>query len=234
MGIGDIRYTVLQTVNEVFRKLGLTAISSTNTNKLSIQMVDFINDVCNDLADFGDWQETLVTANITAVSGVSNYSITTSANIENIKDMYFSQRRGPLRNISIDDMRIMTRVTITGTPTQFAIIGTDSNGNPNIRVRPRPAQTEDGGIFSVLYYTRAPSYIPGTDDSVVIPYPARVVVKGTLARAILNESGGSPDQKYTQIQQEYLSDRKEALNRFNGDTGWDTSFTPSLTNRRRR
>lgn len=234
MGIGDIRYTVLQTVNEVFRKLGLTTISSTSTNKLSIQMVDFINDVCNDLADYGDWQETLVTANITAVSGDSNYSITTSANIENIKDIYFSQSRTSLNNISIDDMRIMTRVTITGTPSQFTVFGTDTNGNPNIRVRPVPAAAEDGGIFSVLYYTRAPSYVAGTDDSAVIPYPARVVVKGALARAILNESGGAPDQKYSQIQQEYLSDRKEALNRFNGDTGWDTSFTPSLTNRRRR
>ncbi len=233
MGIGDIRYTVLQTVNEVFRKLGLTTISSTATNKLSIQMVDFINDVCNDLADFGDWQETLVTANITAVSGQANYSVTTSANIENIKDMYFSQRRGPLRNISIDDMRIMTRVTITGTPTQFTVVGTDANGNPNIRVRPTPAQSEDGGLFSILYYIRTPTYTTA-DDNTVIPYPSRVVVKGVLARAILNESGGSPDQKYQQIQQEYLTDRKEALNRFNGDTGWDTSFTPSLTNRRRR
>ena len=118
MGIGDIRYTVLQTVNEVFRKLGLSTITTTTANKLSIQMVDFINDTCNDLSDFGDWQECLVTANVTAVSGQPNYSVTTSANIKNIGDLYFSLRRGPLRAITLDDMRIMTRVTVTGTPTQ--------------------------------------------------------------------------------------------------------------------
>lgn len=232
MGIGDIRYTVLQVVNEVQRKLGLTQTSLT-ANKLSTQMVDFINDVCNDLADFGDWQETLVTANITAVSGQSNYSINTSANVENIKDMFFSLRRGPLRNITVQDMRIMTRVTITGTPSQFTVIGTDSNGNPNIRVRPTPANAEDGYVFSILYYTRAPLYTT-SDTNTIIPYPARVVVLGTLARCILNESGGAPDQKYTAIYQDYLTSRKEALNRFNGDTGWDTSFTPSLTQRRRK
>lgn len=234
MGIGDIRYTVLQTVNEVFRKLGLTAVSVTTANKLSIQCVDFINDVCNDLADFGNWQETLVTANITAVSGQADYSLVTSANIENVKDIFFSTRRGPLRNISVDDMRILTRSTITGTPSQFTVFGTDANGNPLLRMRPTPAQSEDGGLFSVLYFVRAPFYAPGTDDAALIPYPSRVVVLGTLARVILNESGGSPTDHYNTTQQEYVSSRKEALNRFNGDTGWNTSFVPSLIQRRRR
>lgn len=231
MGIGDIRYTVLQVVNEVQRKLGLQT-TALNANKLSIQLIDFINDTCNDLVDFGDWQETLVTANIAAVSGQVDYSITTSANVENIKDIYFGQRKGPLRNINIDDMRIMTRVTITGTPTQFTIMGTDANGNPNIRFRPRPGASEVGYNFSVLYYTRAPLYTT-TDTNTIIPFPARIVVMGTIARAILNESGGAPDQKYTSIQQEYLTARKEALNRFNSNTGWDVSFTPSMIQRRR-
>lgn len=233
MPIGDIRYTVLQTVQEVFRKLGLTAPTSLTANKLSIECVDFINDVCNDLSDFGNWQETLVTANVTAVSGQRDYSITTSANIKNIGDIYFSQSRGPLSNITIEDMRIMTRTTITGIPAQFTVFGTDNNGNPTLRVRPTPAASEDGGLFSILFYIRAPQYTTA-DASLIIPFPARVVVLGTLARSILNESGGSPNDKYTAFYQEYLMARKEALNRFNGDTGWSTSFTPSLTQRRRR
>lgn len=232
MGIGDIRFTVLQTVNEVFRKLGLDAVSAPNANKLSIQMVDFINDTCNDLSDFGNWQENLVTANITCVSGQTDYFVTTSANIKNIGDIYFSQRNGPLTNITIDDMRIMTRTTIIGTPTQFTVFGTDVNGNPNLRFRPTPTAAEDGGLFSVLFYVRTPQYTV-SDGAVVIPFPARVVVLGTLARAVLNESGGTPSDKYTSIQTDYLTARKEALNRFNGDTGWNVSFTPSLMGRRR-
>jgi hypothetical protein len=233
MGVGDVRYTVLQTVNEVQRKLGLTETALSN-NKLSIQLIDFINDTCNDLSDFGNWQETLVTANVTCVSGQVDYLVNTSANIKNIGDLYLSIRRGPLLHVTIDEMRVLTRVTAIGTPTQYTIFGTDaSSGNPIIRVRPKPAQAEDGSLFSVLYYIRTPLYTT-SDSNTIIPFPARVVVLGTLARAILNESGGAPTDRYSVTYKDYLNARKEALNRFKGDTGWDVSFTPSLISRRNR
>ena len=233
MGIGDIRYTVLETVNEVMRKLDLSTVTTLIQNKLSIQMVDFINDVCSDLSDFGNWQETMVTANVTAVSGQADYSIDTSANIKNIGDIYFSTRTGPLRSITVQDMRILTRVTSVDTPTQYTVFGTDNNGNPNIRVRPTPGANEDGAIFSVLYWIRAPKYTT-SDGNTIIPFPGEVVVHGVHAMALLNESGGAPTNQYTSKYNEYLQARKEALNRFNGDSGWTVSFTPSLTQRRRR
>lgn len=232
MTLSDIQYTVLEIVNEVQRKLDLNTTPTLGANKLSTQMVDFVNDVCNDLSDFGNWQETLVSANVTCVSGQVNYSINTSANVKNIADIYFSQRVGPMRNITIQDMRIMTRVTATGTPTQFTIFGTDANGNPNIRVRPTPAQNEDGGLFSILYYVRAPKYTTA-DNSTVVPFPGDLMVLGVLANVLLNESGGAPTDRYTKTQQDYLMARKEALNRFNGDTGWDIQFAPSMQGRRR-
>lgn len=231
MGIGDIRYTVLEIVNEVQRKLGLNAETSLNANKLSVQLVDFVNDVCDDLSDFGNWQETLISANVTAVSGQRDYSINTSANVKNIGDIYFTLRQGPMRNITIDDMRIMTRVSITGTPTQFTVFGTDSNGNPLIRVRPTPASNEDGELFSILYYVRAPLYTT-SDASTLVPFPGNLAVEGVLARALLNESGGSPTDHYNLVQNGYLTARKEALNRFKGDTGWSVSFAPSRRGRR--
>lgn len=235
MGVGDIRYTVLQTVQEVFRKLGLSQPTSLTDNKLTIQCVDFINDVCNDLSDFGNWQEMLVSANFQAQSSVMNYVVNTSANIKNIADLYYTQRRGPLYHVTIDEMRIMTRVTARGTPTQYTVFGVDaSTGNPIIRVRPEPINAETSvGLFSILYYVRCPLYTTA-DASTIIPFPARVVVKGTLAKALLNESDGSPTPKYQQLYQEFLADRKEALNRFNGDTGWDISFTPSYRGRKTR
>lgn len=233
MGLGDIRYTVLQVVQEVFRKLGLTVPSSLSANALTIQMVDFINDVCNDLSDFGNWQETVVSTNVTAVSGQRDYSVVTSANIKNIGDVFFSQRVGPMRNVTTHEMRIMTRVTIVGQPTQFTVFGTDANGNPLLRVRPTPAAAEDGEVFSIVYYVRAPRYGTG-DASSVIPFPGEVVANGVLAAALLNESGGAPTDRYTATYQKYLEGRKEALNRFNGDTGYDIEFTPSMQTRWRR
>lgn len=232
MGIGDIRYTVLQTVQEVFRKLGLASITSLSANKLTIQCVDFINDICNDLSDFGNWQEMLVTANITAVSGQADYSVSTSANIKNIGDIYFGNSRGPMRSITIDEMRLLSQGSSStiGTPTQFTIFGTDSNGNPNIRMRPRPSSS--GSLFSILYFVRTPQYTT-SDASLVVPFPARVLVLGVLAKCVLNEGGGAPDNKYQALYQEYLTARKEAYNRFKGDTNWNVSFSPSITGRRR-
>lgn len=233
MGLGDIRFTLLQIVNEVQRKLGLDATQTVSTNKLAVQLVDFVNDICNELSDFGNWQEMLVSANVTAVSGQRDYSIPTSANVKNIGDIYFSMRTGPIRHVTIDDMRRMTRVSAAnGMPTQWTVFGTDANGNPSLRFRPTPGANEDGGLFSLVYYVRAPQYTT-SDGAAVIPFPGSLVVDGVYAKAVLNESGGSPTDKYTKLQQDYLENRKEALNRFNGDSGWNTSFRPSSFPRRR-
>lgn len=233
MGIGDIRLTVLQIINEVQRKLGLSETGTSAANKLSKQMVDFINDTCNELSDYGNWQEMIASANITAVAGQRDYSINTSANVKNIGDIYFSLRTGPLRNITINDMRLMSRTSATGMPSQYTIFGTDSNGNPNIRVRPTPSTNEDGGLFSLVYYVRAPQYTTA-DDSVVVPFPGQLMTDGVLAKAILSESEGAPNDRYRYVQQEYMDSIKEAINRFNGDSGWNVSFTPSMVGRRRR
>jgi hypothetical protein len=228
MGVGDVRYTVLQTVNEVFRKLGLSPVTSVNDNTLSREMVDFINDICNELSDFGNWQEMLVSANVSCVSSTMNYLIPTSGNIKNIADIYFSQRTGPMRHVTLEDMRIRTRVTAVGVPIQYTIFGTDiSSGNPIIRVWPKPVSAQSvGGIFSVLYYQRPPLYSTA-DSAVIIPFPARIVVLGVLAKAVLNESEGAITDRYTKTYQDYLLARKEALNRFNGDSGWSVSFRPA-------
>lgn len=232
MGIGDVNYTLLQTVNEVQRKLGLNQTSLTN-NKLSVQLVDHVNDVVNDLSDYGNWQELLASANVTVQSSVNNYSIQTSAVIKNIGDVFISNRAGPLRNVDIDDMRIMTRVTAYGLPSQYSIFGTDANANPNLRFRPIPTSANLPAVFSIVYYVKPPVYTT-SDSSVIIPFPSRVVVVGTMARFLLNESEGAPTPMYQQYQNEYLEARREALNRYNFDTGFNISFTPGRRGRGRR
>lgn len=232
MSIGDIRYTVLQTVNEVQRKLGLSE-TSLNANKVSKELVDHVNDVVDELSDFGNWMECIATAKVTALTSVRDYTIQTSAVVKNIGDIFLSNRRGPLSSVDIQTMRILTRTTAVGQPSQFCIFGTDSNGNPVIRVRPTPDINTNGSMFSILYYTKPPRYTTA-DSAVVIPYPARGVVLGTLAKFTLRESGGAPDDKYTMFFNQYKEWERQALNRFNFDTGWDVQFTPGLSYRRRR
>lgn len=231
MSLSDIRYTVLQITNEVQRKLGLNQTANLTANKVATQIVDYINDTCNDLSDFGNWQEVIASSNVTAVSGQRDYSITTSACIKNIADIYFLPRTGPMRFEIIDNMRRMTRVSSQGSPAQFTTFGTDATGNPMIRVRPTPGANEDGKLFSIVYYTRPPVYTT-VDSAVIVPFPGDLLVSGSLARHLLNESGGSPTDHYSLYQQEYLQGRKEALNRYNGDTGWNVSFAPNFRGRR--
>ena len=196
-------------------------------------MVDHINDVVDDLSNYGNWQEALCSANVTAHSSVMNYNIAVSGVVKNIADIYIANRQGPLRNVTIDQMRILTRTTARGTPSQYAIFGVDSNGNPNIRVRPIPTSQDDGSLFSILYYKK-PSRYTTSDADTVIPFPARVVVLGTLAKTVLNENAGSPTPQYQMYFQEYLDLRRETLNRYNMDTGWSIQFRPDNYGRGRR
>lgn len=233
MSIGDIRFTVLQTVNEVMRKLGLNTVAVLAQNKISTELVDHINDVVSDCSDFGNWMETLATAMVTAQTSVRDYTIPTSAVVKNIGDIYLGTRKGPLSSISIQDMRIMTRTTSMGQPSQYTIFGTDTNGNPLIRVRPTPDSSQNGAMFSILYFTKPPIYTT-SDGATVIPFPARVIVLGVLAAYTLRQNSGAPTDMYSAFYKQYTEERREALNRFNSDTGWDVSFTPARTNRWRR
>lgn len=234
MSSGDLRFTVLQVVNEVQRKLGLTATSTLTANKVATELVDHINDTVDDLSDFGNWMETLATAKVTAQTSVRDYVVQASGVIKNIGDVYLSTRRGPLRSVDLDTMRIMTRTTALGQPSQYCIFGVDASSyQPIVRVRPTPDASENGSVFSILYFKKSSQYTTA-DLNTVIPFPARIVVNGTLARYTLRESGGAQTEMYQVYQQDYMDGRKRALNRFNGNTGWDVSFTPGHISRRRR
>jgi len=234
MALSELRFTVLETVNEVQRKLGLTPTATLTANRVAVELIDHINDVVDDLSDFGNWMEALTTTKVTCLSSVQNYVIQVSGVVKNIGDIYLSTRRGPLRSVDVDTMRIMTRTTSYGQPSQYCIFGVDaSSGQPIIRVRPTPDTSQNGSLFSILYYKK-PSQYTIDDTSTVIPFPARIVVAGTLAAYTLRESGGAQTEMYQVYRSQYEDGRRRALNRFNSDTGWDVSFAPAKRNRWRR
>lgn len=233
MSIGDIRFTLLQTVNEVQRKLGLDVTTTLTANKISKELVDHVNDIVDDMSDFGNWMEQLATCMVTALTSVRDYTISVSGVVKSIGDVYLSTRRGPLRSVDIEEMRIMTRTTALGQPSQFCIFGTDANGNPLLRVRPTPDATQNGSMFSILYYLK-PSLYTTSDSSTVIPFSSRAVVLGTLASYTLRESGGAETPLYQMYYNQYLQAKKNSYARFNGDTGWSVSYTPGNMNRWRR
>lgn len=230
MAITDLRMSLLNIVNEVQRKLGLNTTAALNSTKVSTELVDHVNDVVDDISDFGNWMEQLATAKVTALTSVATYSIGVSGVVKSIGDIYLSTRRGPLSSVDIDTMRILTRTTTMGQPSQFCIMGTDSNGNPSIRVRPTPDSSNNGSLFSILYYLK-PSIYTVSDGSTIVPFPSRVVILGTLAAYTLRESGGAETPLYQMYFQQYMQAKKNAYARMNSGTGWDVNFTPGNTNR---
>ena len=74
----DIRKTNLELVNEVRRKLGMATVTNTNSDSESRSMVDYLNDVVQEINDYGNWKELLRETIVTASTSVSRYTINTS------------------------------------------------------------------------------------------------------------------------------------------------------------
>lgn len=233
MATGDIRREAVHIVNEVLRKLGLNSVTNLNDTKQSTLLTDYLNDIVDEVSDFGDWQEMLRTQKVTAISSSDQYEIAVSGNLKNIVEIAWGDQAAAMELRTIEEMRLLTRVGSLGTPRQWAIIGV-SGVNPLVRVFPAPtpaaisAQTSAGGVFDVLYYKK-PSYLVAltANNSAVPAFSGRMIVQGVYAKALLQENGGEPSNEYQIAYTEYLRMRQEALNRFNADTGTDIYLVPT-------
>lgn len=224
MALNEIRKTVLEIINEVQRKLALTESVVLTDNAQTKVLLDFLNDTVDEMADM-DWPDTLATATVTAASGVSEYSVQTSAVIKSIEDIYFGTRTAPLNAVSIDDMRQRQRLNTLGQPVQFCINGVDANANPRLQVWPRPDASAAGLTFNVLFYTKPPIYTT-SDGATVPPFPAKPLIYGTLNKALLDESGGAPTEQSERYRALYEQTRAQAVNRFKFKTGNEVRFKP--------
>lgn len=235
MAITDIRKTVLQIINEVQRKLGLAPSASLTANAQTIVMLDYLNDVIDEMVDMGNWRELLLETVTTAVASIDTYSLNvqTSVVVHSISDIYFGNKSASLVQISLEDMRRLTRQSIVGQPSQFTITGTDSNGNPTVQFRPMPDASQDGVTFNALVYQK-PRLYTTSDANLIVPLPSRPIVIGLLAKCILDEEGGAPTVHYQQTYAEYVKATNECLQRYTTDTGYHTNFRPSGFRGRRR
>lgn len=221
--IGDTRATILEIVNEVRRKLGLSAVTSLTADSNSRSAVDYLNDTVAEVSDYGDWQEAYATFTVTAQTSVYDYTFTTSAVIKNIREVAFEGRIAPLRIVNTEDMRRFRRIGSLGRPHSAAVIGVDDTGNPKVQVYPCPSSVEDGDLIEAQGYTKPRQYTT-SDASVYPPYPARLLVQGLLAFMLLDESRGTPEMEFKAEYARFRQMLEETFNRFNGDTGTDSTF----------
>ncbi len=227
MAATDFKITVIGAVNEVRRRNKLAPVTSLDQDSDALTKLSYLNDVIADLSDYGRWQEQLRTTVISAQSSVVDYAVS-GVVVQNIQEISYSTRSGEMRLVTLDQMRRLQRTASDGQPTQYAIKGVTSEGNPIFTVHPRPVNNL--GFFDVLYYQK-PALYTTADGNELIPFPSRVVVQGLLTEIILDESDGEPTTRYLTNFEKYQAMKKESFNRFNGDTGSTTYFKPARGNR---
>ena len=217
-----VRRDVIKIINEVERRLGLSESATLTPTKLATVLLDLLNDVIDEVSDYGDWPQMFREVDVTASSSAGSYEVVVSSQVKNIYEIVWDNDVAPLEVRTIEDMRRLQRLASFGTPRQFAIVGV-SGVNPLFRVYPIPTTA---ATFDIAYYKK-PSLLGTTDVSAVPAFPSRVLVQGLYAKALLEENGGEPTREYQAAYGEYTNMRTESLNRFTADTGTDFYLVPT-------
>ncbi len=231
MAIKDVNLNALQIVNEVQLRLGINETSTLTSTKNSKMLMNLLNDVIAEVSDFGDWPQMFTEVKVTASASVGIYEITASSPVKNIFEIAWGDDTASMEVRTIEDLRRLQRLASFGTPRQFAIVGV-SGDNPLFRTYPIPnqttidAQASKGGVFDCAIYVK-PAILTSANASTTIDFPARMIIQGLYAKALLEESGSEPTPQFKTAYAEYIRMRQEALNRFTADTGTDIYITPT-------
>ena len=231
MATSNVRLSVIGIVNEVQRKLGVDPTTTLTKNKQTTVLLDMLNDTIIECSDFDDWQEMYREVDVTASSSVAAYEIDASAEVKRVFEIVFDGDAASMEVRNIEDIRRLQRITSFGQPRQFAIVGV-SGVNMLFRPYPVPGSNQNNKTFNVAFY-KQPNLLLTTDVSAIPAFPSRVLVAGLYSKALLEETGGAPTTQYQAALAVYVRTRKEAVNRYNADTGTDTYFYPMGKNSRR-
>lgn len=227
MSLSDQRMTALEIINEVRRKSKLNPVTTLDQDSDALTKLSYLNDVVSELSDYDNWQELLRELVVTAQSSVADYSIPVSVVtvVQNIHEVVFDNRPGEMSMVTLDTIRRLQRSGSWGEPTQWAVKGVDTNGNPYFSVSPIPTSAQSGLLFNLLVYEK-PIFITTAQTSAVPPFPGKLVVQGLLAKTVLDESDGEPTSRYQSVKKVYDDMLYESYNRYNGDSGSTIFFRP--------
>lgn len=227
MALSDIRSTVITIVNAVERKMSISVSSSLAATDYTPVLLQLLNEVADDLADSGDWNELRQTITVSASSSTATYAIPGSgAIIQHISEIAFTGRIAGLQPVTFETVKMLRRASAFGMPNQWAIVEVNSSGDPVIEVTPVPTTAEaSGAVFTAYTITKPRIWVAG-DESVVPPFPAQVMINGLHAKALLEENGGEQTKEWQVVQAQYERGKVEARSRYTTDTSTTVRFVP--------
>ena len=109
MASTDIRKNVLGIINEARKKFVLTSASTLTDDSEAELMVEILNDVIDEVSDYGDWKENIKEIMVTASSSVADYSIETSGLVKNVHELAFDDDISPMWLTTFDDILRLNR-----------------------------------------------------------------------------------------------------------------------------
>lgn len=131
--------TYLQLINAVMRKLREDEVTTANETDYSKLIGDFVNDAVNAVEAAWDWSSLRDTITFTTVADNDTYSLTGYGIRGEVMSVYNDTKNSELRQRSkgyIIDKQM--RSTYTGSPSYWALNGTDANNDANIVLYPKP------------------------------------------------------------------------------------------------
>jgi len=224
MALTDFKVTVIGAVNEVREKQKLSRVTTLDQDSDSLTKLKYLNDVVADLSDYGRWQEQYREYVVSLQASVADYAVSGIV-VQAVHEVAISTRSAELRRVDLDDIRRLQRNGTRGEPTQWSIKGVNGEGNPIITTYPLADTSETTKYFKIAVFEK-PNVYTTADASLTVPFPGRVVVQGLLAESILDESDGDPTSRYAANLEKYENMKREAFNRYNGDTGSTVHFRP--------
>lgn len=193
----------LQLVNSVLRKLREDEVTTVNETDYSRLIGDFINDALSQVESAWDWSVLRTTYTLDTTIGQATYPLSDFGIRSEIMSIYDTSNGVSLirRHKEYILKNQYQDPNGSGTPRNYALNGTDSNGDIEILLHPKPNAVKS---FAINAVKRNENLTEDTDNTIL---PTLPIVHMAYAFALRErgESGGQSAMEQTAFAKEFLS-----------------------------
>jgi hypothetical protein len=180
--------TYLELVNAVLRKLRETEATTVDETDYTRLIGDFVNDAKRLVEDSWDWSSLRTTETISTVAGTNLYSLTDFGVRSEVFQVFNETDQTVLSKKPLQEIRKLDMLTNTDTnePINYALSGTDANGDIQIRLFPTPDSTVSVSVYGIKRTADL------TNDADTVSIPSHLIVNWAYSYALVErgETGG--------------------------------------------